>query len=238
MKSTLNQCMGCQSYNPHSNLHCLHCEAPLLKPYKRGSALKKVAATAVITMTMSACYGAPSDLDRTFQDPVEPPTMDSTDSSSMVMVPPVRQSTSGNCSDLSMDLDEDGYCGPQDCDETNPFIQNCVDDPQGGQSMTAGVEISGVEAGGSDIEEVDQAGGDAAGTQAGSDGGRQAGDDQGEQAGHDGGTQAGHDGGTQAGAEDASAGTDGGIDGGTDSITGGGDDPAGNEAGNEAGARQ
>ena len=193
MKSTLNQCTGCQSYNPHSNLHCLHCEAPLLKPHKRGSALKKVAATAVITMTMSACYGAPSDLDRTFPEPIdaEQPTMDSMDDSSMVMVPPVRQSASGNCSDLSMDLDEDGYCGPHDCDETNPFVQNCVDDPmQGGQSMTAGVDISGVEAGGSDIQEVDQAGVNAGGTQAGTDGGAQAGHDAGGQSENDGGTQA------------------------------------------------
>ena len=66
-------------------------------------------ASGLFALTLSACYGAP----------IDGPYMPSQDGG------PSR------CVDPSMDLDGDGYCGAQDCDEEDAERHVGAPDPEG-----------------------------------------------------------------------------------------------------------
>lgn len=60
----LGRCAGCHGFLPSNVACCPNCEAPQAEPSARASLLKRVgilAASAVASMTLMACYGAPGD---------------------------------------------------------------------------------------------------------------------------------------------------------------------------------
>jgi len=106
---TLRICSACHGFVPPTVRACPHCGASseaLGEPGlldRVGRALFGIAGGASIAVTLMACYGMPCS--------TEPEC--------------------NPCDDPASDLDEDGYCGRWDCDETNFNINAGAADPLG-----------------------------------------------------------------------------------------------------------
>lgn len=101
--SKLSSCSECQSFLPAGASACPHCGAGrALLSSKPLRGLFAVGAGSLLAMTLSACYGAP----------VGP---------------------EGNpwCSNSSLDLDGDGYCGMYDCNESDASVNTGRYDEEG-----------------------------------------------------------------------------------------------------------
>jgi len=224
MHSTLQQCNSCSSYSPIGHEACLNCGATLSTSSRlegRGSLLQrcmrgpmKVGGLALVSMTLTACYGGgdpgPGYWDRELGGddfPSEPERVDQGVQPETDLALPDPTET---CSDPALDLDEDGYCGAQDCDESDPFKHDrCPPVMMGGEPVggaSAGAEPSAGSEGGAEPSAGSVAGAEPS---AGSEGGAEP--SAGSVAGAE--PSAGSEGGAEPTAGANSAGTQAGQDG-------------------------
>ena len=143
MHPSLQHCPECSSFTPKAHSSCVHCGASLVaqkktslkdnrfkiqtristwsKLKKRTRPLMQMGGVAFVSMTLSACYGQPLDYEGERYDFRLPPG-----SMEDASVPPVVDQdipyVGITCTDPSLDLDDDGYCGDLDCDEADPFV--------------------------------------------------------------------------------------------------------------------
>lgn len=110
-------CSKCQSFVPGKVAACPGCGTARNPIGTKLGGFFALAGGSAIAVTLTACYGAPSD-------PL--PTPDAgraSDANALVIA----------CQDPELDLDQDGFCGATDCDEANPSIHaGAIDLPEDG----------------------------------------------------------------------------------------------------------
>lgn len=90
-------CHACSSFVPALRATCPACGAERSTAARLVGGTLALAGGSVFAMTLSACYGAPYYPERDAGNP-------------------------GDSGPSCMDLDDDGFCGAQDCDETDASI--------------------------------------------------------------------------------------------------------------------
>ena len=165
----------------------------------------KVGGLALVSMTLTACYGGGDSGYLDYNEfppggddfPSEPERVDQGVQPETDLALPDPTET---CSDPALDLDEDGYCGPQDCDESDPFKHDrCPPVMMGGEPV--GGASAGAEPSAGSVAGAEPSAGGVAGAEpsAGSEGGAEP--------------SAGSEGGAEPTAGASSAGTQAGQDG-------------------------
>lgn len=105
----LSPCLHCGSFLPLGVRACPGCRRSM-RPRRLPApmrALLAVGGGGLLSMTLSACYGAPCAGGSCYEP---------------------EDSGTPHCTDFTQDLDGDGYCLDQDCDETNANVHaGCAD---------------------------------------------------------------------------------------------------------------
>jgi len=106
---SLTTCDQCGGFVPQALDACPNCSTRR-RTGKLARRLLNAAGGGAVALTLMACYGgAPQHY---MVEPVEPPP-------------------GGQCNGEADDLDRDGYCAPEDCDEVNADIHPGAHDPAG-----------------------------------------------------------------------------------------------------------
>lgn len=98
----LSSCPRCGSFLPHASRVCPGCAHTVARRTRLPGPVRTLLAIGgggLLSVTLSACYGAPCAGGGCYDD-YDPTT----------------------CTDPAEDLDGDGYCLEKDCDETDPFV--------------------------------------------------------------------------------------------------------------------
>lgn len=102
-------CSKCRSFVPGKVAACPGCGMPRGPVPTKLGGFFAIAGGSAIAMTLSACYGVPVDRTRIDASGADAGT---DDARALVIA----------CSDPTLDLDNDGFCGALDCDEANAAI--------------------------------------------------------------------------------------------------------------------
>jgi hypothetical protein len=106
---SLTTCNRCGGFLPRAAIECPNCSARP-RAGRVARRLLKAASGGAVALTLMACYGgAPQYYN---MEPAEP-------------------TAGGRCDTGADDIDGDGYCSPEDCDEVNADIHPEAGDPPG-----------------------------------------------------------------------------------------------------------
>jgi hypothetical protein len=122
----LSPCPHCASFLPLGVGACPGCQRSVRRSRRLPApmrALLAVGGGGLLSVTLSACYGGPcAGPGGSCYEPYD--------------------SGPARCTDFSQDLDGDGYCLDQDCDETNANVHSGASCPAGDAGLTDGGSTS------------------------------------------------------------------------------------------------
>lgn len=100
-------CSRCPAFVPSASTACPSCGAAVAAPSRLrvATGMLTFAGSSLFAMTLSACYG--------MAEPIRNDAAVGNDAGAMSLT---------GCSDPASDLDGDGFCGAEDCDEASPNV--------------------------------------------------------------------------------------------------------------------